>query len=59
MRDFSVGCVVVVHDSRPVGILTDRDLAVRIVSEGRDAATTLVPEIVTYEVATIRLRVMS
>ena len=53
MRDFSVGCVVVVRDSRPVGILTDRDLAIRVVSEGRDAETTLVSEIVTYEVATI------
>lgn len=29
MRDRDVGCVVVVDDGRPVGICTDRDLAVR------------------------------
>jgi len=53
MRDFRVGCVVVVRDARPVGILTDRDLALRVVAEGRDAETTLISEIVTYEATTI------
>jgi CBS domain-containing protein len=53
MRDFRVGCVVVVRDSRPVGIVTDRDLAIRVVAEGRDAERTPISEIVTYEAATI------
>ena len=53
MRDFRVGCVVVVRDGRPVGIVTDRDLAVRVVAEGRDAERTLVSEIVTYEATTV------
>lgn len=53
MRDFRVGCVVVVRDGRPVGIVTDRDLAVRVVAEGRDADRTLVSEIVTYEATTV------
>lgn len=53
MRDFRVGCVVVVRDGRPVGIITDRDLAVRVVAEGRDADRTLVSEIVTYEATTV------
>ena len=53
MRDFRVGCVVVVRDARPVGILTDRDLAVRVVAEGRDPDTTLVSEVVTYEATTL------
>ena len=53
MRDFRVGCVVVVRDARPVGILTDRDLAVRVIAEGRDPETTLVSDVVTYEAATL------
>ncbi|MFT3765826.1 MAG: CBS domain-containing protein [Minicystis sp.] len=53
MRDFRVGCVVVVRDSRPVGILTDRDLVIRVVAEGRDAERTPISEIVTYEAATV------
>ena len=53
MRDFRVGCVVVVRDARPVGIVTDRDLALRVVAEGRDADKTLISEIVTYEAATV------
>jgi CBS domain-containing protein len=53
MRDFHVGCVVVVRDARPVGILTDRDLALRVVAEGRDPDTTRVAEVVTYEAATL------
>lgn len=54
MRDFRVGCVVVVRDARPVGILTDRDLAIRVVAEGRDPESTPVSEIVTYEAATVQ-----
>jgi CBS domain-containing protein len=53
MRDFRVGCVIVVRDARPVGILTDRDLALRVVAEGRDPENTPIADIVTYEAATI------
>ena len=53
MRDFRVGCVIVVRNARPVGILTDRDLAIRVVAEGRDPQSTLVSEIVTYEATTV------
>jgi CBS domain-containing protein len=53
MRDFRVGCVVVVRDARPVGMLTDRDLALRVIAEGRDPDTTLVSDVVTYEAATL------
>jgi CBS domain-containing protein len=53
MRDFRVGCVVVVREARPVGILTDRDLAIRVVAEARDPEKTPISEIVTYEAATV------
>jgi CBS domain-containing protein len=36
MRDRSVGSVVLVENRRPVGFITDRDLAMSIVAEGRD-----------------------
>ena len=49
MRDFRVGCVVVTRGASPIGIVTDRDLAIRVVAEGRDPALTQVSEIVTYD----------
>lgn len=53
MRDFRVGCVVVVRNARPVGILTDRDLAIRVVASGLDAEKTPISEVVTYEASTV------
>lgn len=49
LRDAHVGCVVVIRGDHPVGIVTDRDLAVRVVAEGRDPRSTRVSEIVTYD----------
>jgi CBS domain-containing protein len=37
MRDRNIGAVVVARDEVPLGIVTDRDLAVRVLAEGRDA----------------------
>jgi len=37
MRDRSVGSVVLVQNRRPVGFITDRDIAMSVVAEGRDA----------------------
>jgi CBS domain-containing protein len=53
MRDAHVGCLVAVRDGRPVGMLTDRDIAVRVVAEGLDVRTTRVSAVVTYEAATL------
>lgn len=36
MRDEGVGAVVVAEDNRPLGIVTDRDLAVRVMANGQD-----------------------
>ena len=36
MRDDDVGLVPVVDGDRLVGTLTDRDIAIRVVAEGRD-----------------------
>ena len=49
MRRARVGCVVVARMGYPVGIVTDRDIALRVVAEGRDPSATTVRDIVTYE----------
>ncbi len=36
MRERNVGSVVIVEDGRPVGFVTDRDLALSIIADGRD-----------------------
>jgi CBS domain-containing protein len=36
MRERNVGSVVLVDGSRPIGFITDRDLALSVVADGRD-----------------------
>src|SRR5688500_7339515 len=36
MRERNVGSVVLVEDGKPVGFITDRDLAVGVLADGRD-----------------------
>ena len=38
MRERNVGSVVLVEERRPVGFLTDRDLALSVLADGRDVA---------------------
>jgi CBS domain-containing protein len=38
MRDRNVGSVVVCEHGRPIGVITDRDLALAVVADGVDAA---------------------
>jgi CBS domain-containing protein len=55
MRDEDIGVVPVVEDEgsrRLVGVVTDRDLAVRIVAEGRDADTPVVEVMTASRLAT-------
>jgi len=48
MHSRKVGTLVVVDDQhRPVGIVTDRDLTVRVLAEGRDGGTTPVAQVMT------------
>jgi CBS domain-containing protein len=53
MRDEVVGSVVVVEDSTPVGLVTDRDLAVRIVADRLDAGRMIAGDVMTGEPVTI------
>jgi CBS domain-containing protein len=58
MRDCHVGCVVVVSESgakfKPVGILTDRDIVVRLLPSTTDLAVLKVSEVMSRELVTAR-----
>ncbi len=47
MNKFEIGCLIAVHKGKAVGIVTERDLLKRVVSEARDANKTKVKDIMT------------
>jgi len=49
MDEMNVGCVVVVEDGEPVGIVTDRDIVTRVVSKELDVAETSVSDVMTAQ----------
>lgn len=54
MFDRDVGTLVIVdHDRRPVGLVTDRDIALRATATGRDPTTIRVAEIMTVDPQTV------
>jgi CBS domain-containing protein len=53
MRDEDVGLAPIVQGDRLVGTLTDRDIAIRVVAEGRDPEATTVREVASTELVTI------
>ena len=53
MRSYDVGSLPVVKDDESlvlVGVITDRDIAIRVVGEGRDVAGTTVADVMSAEV---------
>lgn len=53
MRDGDMGSIPVVENGKLVGIVTDRDIVVRAVAEGRDSSTAI-GEVMTAEVFSVR-----
>ena len=54
MRDRDIGDVVVLDEHRAVlGVLTDRDIVVRVVAEGRDPQGVPIGEVCSRELATV------
>jgi CBS domain-containing protein len=53
MRDADIGDVVVTQDGQASGIVTDRDIVVRGIAEGRDPESTPVSEVCTTGIETI------
>jgi CBS domain-containing protein/uncharacterized protein (DUF2267 family) len=50
-----VGAIVVQHEGRVAGIVTDRDLAVRVLGQGLDARNTTLAKVMTEDVVTLPL----
>ena len=57
MKSENVGSIPVIENEQTqklIGIVTDRDLTLKIVAEGRDAKFTKVDEVMTHKVVTCR-----
>ncbi|MGH7299575.1 MAG: CBS domain-containing protein [Candidatus Rokuibacteriota bacterium] len=53
MRREDIGDVIVVEEDRLYGILTDRDIVVRVLAEGQDPSQTRIGDVCSRELATI------
>ncbi len=53
MRDAGIGNVVMLHDNAVSGIVTDRDIVVRCIAEGRDPRSTTLGEIASRDLTTM------
>jgi CBS domain-containing protein len=53
MREGDTGAILVADGGRLVGILTDRDIVVRVVAEGGDPSTLTVGDVATRDVRTL------
>jgi CBS domain-containing protein len=53
MAQYNIGCMLVQEDGKPCGILTDRDVALKVAGEMKDSRKTKVAEVMTPEPACI------
>jgi CBS domain-containing protein len=53
MREMNVGAVPVIGDGRVAGIVTDRDVTVRVIAENRSPSSVRVHEIASSNVVTV------
>jgi CBS domain-containing protein len=53
MRGEDTGIAPVVDGERLVGVVTDRDIAIRVVAEGRDPHTTKVDDVASQDLVTV------
>jgi CBS domain-containing protein len=53
MRDEDVGLAPIVEGEKLIGTLTDRDIAIRVVAEGKDPESTTVREVATTRLVTV------
>ncbi len=53
MRDADIGSIVVTKNNKPIGIITERDIVVRVVAEGKEPNKTLVKDIMSSPLITI------
>jgi CBS domain-containing protein len=53
MKQEDAGIVPIVDGQKLVGVITDRDIAIKVVAEGKDTQTTKVTEIASRDLVTI------
>jgi CBS domain-containing protein len=53
MRDGDVGAIIVADQGTVAGILTDRDIVVRVVADGKDPSSVTVGDVATRDVVTL------
>lgn len=53
MSEKNVGSIIVTHKSKPVGIVTERDILHRVVAKGLDGSQMLIEEIMSKPLVTI------
>ena len=54
MRDAEIGDVIVIENNQVCGIVTDRDIVVRLVAEARDPASTTLADLCSHALVTVR-----
>lgn len=53
LDDETVGSVVIVDDGRPIGIVTDRDIAIAVAARGMDPETTPAADVMSEDLVTV------
>jgi signal-transduction protein with cAMP-binding, CBS, and nucleotidyltransferase domain len=54
MKENGIGDVIVLDNGEMCGIVTDRDIAIRVIADGRDPKQTKVSEICSHDVASVQ-----
>ena len=54
MQDADIGDVIVIEHNQVCGIVTDRDIVVRLVAEAQDPATTTLADLCSHALVTVR-----
>lgn len=53
MEERNVGSIIVTEEEKPVGIVTDRDIALRVVAQGKRPEETTIREVMTSDPVTL------
>lgn len=53
MSEKDLGCVVVVENSKPIGVVTERDIVQKVISRGKKPSTVTLEDIMSSPVITI------
>ena len=54
MEEKNIGSTIVVQERKPIGILTDRDILLRVMNRGLDPEKTSVDEVMTKQIVTLK-----